>query len=318
MSEPLRLEQHIVKQAIDWTLRLQNNTGNRGLLQQCEHWRAAHGDHELAWQRVQTLNAELSANLGAQPGTRYTLETSAQRLGRRKALKLLSGMLVLGSATWLGSEANPLLEWTSDYATAVGEHKRWTLADGSRLDLNTHSAVDLAVGPQVRHLHLKRGELMLHCANADIPWQVRSLDTVLQANDAQLTVRRDDHCTRLGVITGRVAIHVPGRTVRWAEPGQHYRVDRSGAVLAQPPDMDMQAWAEGLIVTRGMRLDAFLGEVSRYRPGHLGYDADVADMRLSGVFRLADTDALLQVLTQTLPLTVRYRTRWWASVQRRV
>jgi len=318
MSESLRLEQHIVKQAIDWTLRLQNNSGNPGLVQRCEHWRAAHRDHELAWQRVQTLNTELTAHLSAQPGTRYALETSAQRLGRRRALKLLSGVLVFGSATWLGSEANPLMDWTSDYATAVGEHRRWPLADGSRLDLNTHSAADLTFGPQVRQLHLKRGELMLRCAKADKPWQVRSLDTVLEASEAHLTVRRDDHCTRLSVSAGRVAIHVPGRTAQRAEPGQHYRVDSSGAVLVQPPDMDMQAWAEGLIVTRDMRLSDFLEEVGRYRPGHLGYDADVAEMRLSGVFRLADTDALLKVLTQTLPLTIRYRTRWWASVQRRV
>jgi ferric-dicitrate binding protein FerR (iron transport regulator) len=34
------------------------------------------------------------------------------------------------------------------------------------------------------------------------------------------------------------------------------------------------------------------------------------------VFRLEDTDKLLAVVTQTLPVQLRYRTRWWVSLQR--
>ena len=54
--------QQVVKQAIHWLLRLRNNAANTGLRQQCETWRAAHQEHELAWQRVQSLHAELSNN----------------------------------------------------------------------------------------------------------------------------------------------------------------------------------------------------------------------------------------------------------------
>lgn len=46
----------VVKQAIHWALRLRNNRTNLRLHAQCEHWRAAHGDHELAWQRVQACS----------------------------------------------------------------------------------------------------------------------------------------------------------------------------------------------------------------------------------------------------------------------
>ncbi|MCY1308012.1 hypothetical protein D9M70_579870 [compost metagenome] len=48
----------------------------------------------------------------------------------------------------------------------------------------------------------------------------------------------------------------------------------------------------------------------------LGCADDIADLRLSGVFRLEDTDKLLQLLPQTLPVKVSYRTRWWVRLER--
>lgn len=55
--------------------------------------------------------------------------------------------------------------------------------------------------------------------------------------------------------------------------------------------------------------------MSRYRHGYLGCTEDIADLRLSGVFRLEDTDKLLQLLPQTLPVFVRQRTRWWVRLE---
>ena len=49
----------VVKQAISWMLRLRNNRANRRLQAQCEDWREAHHDHEVAWQRVPALQQEL-------------------------------------------------------------------------------------------------------------------------------------------------------------------------------------------------------------------------------------------------------------------
>ncbi|MNH22283.1 fec operon regulator FecR [compost metagenome] len=79
--------------------------------------------------------------------------------------------------------------------------------------------------------------------------------------------------------------------------------------------MDPTAWSEGLIVTRDMRLHDFLAQVSRYRHGYLACSDDIADLRLSGVFRLDDPEQLLQLLPKTLPVSLRQRTRWWIRVE---
>jgi ferric-dicitrate binding protein FerR (iron transport regulator) len=309
----------VVKQAISWMLRLRNNRANRRLQAQCEDWREAHHDHELAWQRVQALQQELSGQLAAVPGARLTLENSAQGLGRRQALKLLSGVMLVSSAAWISRDLIGWQRWTSDLATATGERRSVQLPDGTRLQLNTDSAVDLDFNPQQRLITLVRGEILVTCGVASAPLLVKTRHGLLEGIDGRFAVRQDSDCTRLSVISGNVAIHTPhgadGLSLQ-VHAGENYLVRQTQATLAAPMNMDVGAWADGLIVTRGMRLADFLSEVGRYRHGYLGCSADIADLRLSGVFRLEDTDTLLAILPQTLPVQVRYRTRWWVSLER--
>jgi transmembrane sensor len=65
-----------------------------------------------------------------------------------------------------------------------------------------------------------------------------------------------------------------------------------------------------------MRLDQFLAELGRYRVGVLRCDPRVADLEVTGAFRIDDTDRALEVLAGVLDLRLRYRTRYWVSVDR--
>ncbi|ORL60422.1 FecR family protein [Pseudomonas putida] len=311
----------VVKQAIHWMLRLRESGQNPSLLMQCEQWRKAHHDHELAWQRVTSLHQEL--NLRTIPGASValqTLETSQRRLHRRQALTLLSGVALAGSAAWLAKDLQLLSNWTSDFATSTGERRTFTLPDGSQLQLNTRSTADLAFDEHKRLVRLRQGELMLTCNTQQAhgrPLLVETHDALLEGFDGRFVVRQDADCTRVSVSTGKVAVHhAAGGPLSWLTSGQTWRLDHQGVRLIEHPTMDASAWAEGLIVTRNMRLADFLAEVARYRHGYLGCSDDVADLRLSGVFRLEDTDKLLVLLPQTLPITLRLRTRWWVRVER--
>jgi len=203
----------VVKQAISWMLRLRNNRANRRLQAQCEDWREAHHDHELAWQRVQALQQELSGQLAAVPGARLTLENSAQGLGRRQALKLLSGVMLVSSAAWISRDLIGWQRWTSDLATATGERRSVQLPDGTRLQLNTDSAVDLDFNPQQRLITLVRGEILVTCGVASAPLLVKTRHGLLEGIDGRFAVRQDSDCTRLSVISGNVAIQGSEKSV---------------------------------------------------------------------------------------------------------
>ncbi|MBT9236964.1 FecR family protein [Pseudomonas inefficax] len=303
-----------VKQAIQWMLRLRESGHDPALQQECRQWRTAHHQHEQAWQRVTHLHQDL--DLRAVPGAGLalqTLETSQRRLYRRQALKLLGGAAMVGTAAWVGKDLDTVNAWTSDYATGTGERRSFTLPDGSLMQLNTRSAVDLVFNNQQRMVRLKQGELMIAC-NPQRSLLVETRDALLEGFEGRFVVRQDSDCTQVSVSHGRVAIHRPGQ-LQWIESGQNWRLDALGTHRLEQVAMDAMAWTEGLIVTRDMRLLDFLAQVSRYRHGYLGCSDDIADLRLSGVFRLEDPEQLLQLLPRTLPIRLRQRTRWWVRVE---
>ena len=81
-----------------------------------------------------------------------------------------------------------------------------------------------------------------------------------------------------------------------------------------PADAGTAQWARGILAVDDVRLDAFIAEVARYRPGLLRCEPAVAGLRITGAFQLADTDAILQNVAQLLPVEVRLRTRYWVTL----
>ncbi|SUD75518.1 putative transmembrane sensor [Pseudomonas putida] len=78
--------------------------------------------------------------------------------------------------------------------------------------------------------------------------------------------------------------------------------------------MAADAWGRGLLIANDQRLDAFISNLSRYRPGWLRCTPAVAGLRISGTYRLDDTDQILRALTTSLPVQVQVRTRFWVTI----
>ena len=85
-------------------------------------------------------------------------------------------------------------------------------------------------------------------------------------------------------------------------------------MLPNPPTSGASAWQRGLLVAERWRLGDFLEEVARYRAGVLRCDPAVAGLMISGVYPLQDTDAILQSVSQALPVQVRMITPYWVTV----
>ncbi|WP_281921432.1 FecR domain-containing protein [Pseudomonas moraviensis] len=318
--EPQALDPAIVDEAIRWQVRLRFNEADEQTQRAFEHWLQQRPEHVLAWQRVESLGDEF-AGVPTQLA-RQTLEGSNHGMRRRESLKLLGVLATVGAAAWLGRDYTPVPAMLAQQRSSTGEQRRFQLDDGSLVQLNSDSAVDSEFDAQRRLIILRRGEIIVnvgadqHSPQAR-PFWVQSRDGLMRAHGSRFLVRERDDGTLVAAQQGSVTVF-PGSSQNpasaSAQAGNPLLFTSSGARTYRDNGLDLWSWGDGVISARNMRLDDFIVELSRYRPGVLRCAEEVADRRVSGTFQLADNDQVLALIAQSLRLHVDYRTRYWVTV----
>lgn len=313
----------VVDQAIEWLVRLRFNQADAHTQRTFEHWLQQRPEHQLAWQRVQSLGDDF-AGIPAQVA-RQTLDGTQRGMHRRESLKLLGLLATIGAAGWLGRDYTPLPAMLGQHHSDTGEQRHVQLDDGSLVQLNSDSAVDSDFDAQRRLIILRRGEIIVevgadeHAAQTR-PFWVQTRDGVVRAQSTRLLARERDDGTLLAVQGGAVTVF-PGASQTVADGGgsnvqstKPLLFTASGAREFSGNGLDVWSWGDGVISARNMRLGDFVVELSRYRPGVLRCAEAVADRRVSGTFQLADNDQVLALVAQSLRLRVDYRTRYWVTL----
>ncbi|MNE55880.1 fec operon regulator FecR [compost metagenome] len=108
---------------------------------------------------------------------------------------------------------------------------------------------------------------------------------------------------------------MPGRPPMRIDAGQQLDFSSTASGLPAPMAKGADAWQDNLLVVSDWRLGEVIAELSRYRAGHLGCDARVAELRISGSFQLGDIDVVLDNLSAMLPIRLRRFTRFWTQVE---
>lgn len=318
--EPQALNPAIVEQAIQWLVRLRFNQADEQTQRTFEHWLQQRPEHVLAWQRVETLGDEF-AGVPAQLA-RQTLNGTHHGMRRRESLKLLGILATVSTAAWLGRDYTPVPAMLAQQRSSTGEQRRFQLDDGSLIQLNSDSAVDSDYDAQRRLIILRRGEIIVnvgadqHSPQAR-PFWVQSRDGIMRAQSSRFLARELDDGTLVAAQEGSVTVF-PGSSQtpasRTVQAGNQLLFTSSGARMFRDNGLDLWSWGDGVISARNMRLNDFIVELSRYRPGVLRCAEEVADRRVSGTFQLADNDQVLALIAQSLHLHIDYRTRYWVTV----
>jgi transmembrane sensor len=311
--------------AVEWWMELQSGKDTRAQQFALAHWRAEHPDHELAWRHICNVSgrfrslADASGDADGTAAARSAL-TRTGSARRRASVKVLATLLFTGGAGWMASEHVPWRAWSADVRTALGERRSITLADGTRVTLNTDSAIDIRIDRNERRVRLIEGEIMVATAHRDgerRPFIVETRQGSLQPLGTRFAVRQQSGLCRLDVFEG--AVRISPRDAPLLAPvvraGQRASFTRDAVSAPETISENDAAWMDGLIVAGGMRLGDFIEELGRYRAGHVSCDPAVAGLRLSGTYPLADTDRVLDTLTRILPVEVVFITRYWATVR---
>lgn len=312
---PPAMDHATLEAAARWYVDLRTDTPDAALREAHRHWLECDPRHVQAWERLTRLQDKFGQ---LAPGIARPTLTSA-RAKRRDVLKVLSVLLAAGGAGTLAWTRTPLPTLMADQRTATGERRRLQLDDGSLLQLNTATAVDIRYSASVREIRLLSGEIQIQTA-ADQqarPFIVHTPSGSVRALGTRFVVRHDSDHSQVSVQEHAVEVRSAsgvGPAVR-VETGQQlsFSTDQLGPVQRANPQVD--AWTRDMLVIDNWRLPDFIAELQRYRPGHLGCAPAVANLRISGAFHLASSDAILDNLTSTLPVRLRRFSRYWTRVE---
>jgi len=309
-------DREIFEAAATWYVQFQAEPPTLAEKKAWQLWIDSDPAHLVAWNQVE----QLQRHLGTLPQDfkRRALSTGQQR---RQVVKLLLLAAGTGFVGWNVQQHTSLGNVWADYKTQIGQRRDLTLADGSQIQLNTDTAIDVAFGATQRLIRLRSGEILIQTGKLGDPrpFFVETQDGRVQALGTRFSVHLLSGSTRVGVLQDRVSVQPADASAasRILQAGEGADFDGRHIVLVQPFSSAQVAWSNGQLIVLDARLGDVIDELQRYRRGVLHCDARARDLRVSGTFRLDSTDAVLANLQASLPINVRYFTRYWVSLTHR-
>ncbi|VVM83578.1 Protein FecR [Pseudomonas fluorescens] len=311
-SKPVSAQ--VLDAAIAWQLTL--DCGNPVDREEFAKWHAAHEEHARAWRQLGMLDARFSAASGPARSALLQSRESIRRRLRKLGSGVASVIAVIGLALFAGDRYLPLDYWLADQRTATGEQRTLRLSDGTLVNLNTHSAMDVRFDDKQRLIILQEGEILVETGHGDArPFIVETREGSLRALGTRFLVKREEQGTRLSVLQSAVAARAQSSPEEQIlREGQQVLMRNNGLGPIIALNLGADAWTRGMLVVDNARLEDLINELGRYRPGHLGVAPEVADLRITGSFPLNDTDLALSALLPTLPVQIEQHTPWWVTV----
>ncbi len=319
MEQRQDLPEAILEEAAIRHARLRDGAGDRsgdGATERAalERWLEADPRHRQAFEDIERLWSALEApvaramveeraSIQPLPPRRRRFARLAPRLAAAACLIVAVGAVLVGGGLFDSLRA--------DHATAAGERKSVVLADGSRVMLNTGTAMAVDLNPDRRDIRLFRGEAWFEVSpDAGRPFTVKTPMGTVRVTGTRFDVRLGDGKTLVSLVEGRVELTptagAAGRPPVALEPGQQASLSAKGTSAATAFDRTAAAaWRRGQLVFYDAPLTEVVAELNRYRRGHIVVaDNRLRHLKISGVFSTDDTDAALDAIEGTLPVRI--------------
>jgi len=313
----------INEQAADWLIRLNEPDADERLAAEFDAWKRSDARHAAAAERLQGFIGQMSALRGQKASVHAALDaafTSRKRRyrGKRAATALMLLALLPVWALWRSELPSYLL---ADLRTQPAQWLAHELPDHSRVTLSGNSALDLQYDSQQRRVRLLRGEVLVDVAHDSTrPFIVATEQGEVRALGTRFVVTRRDGATLVTMLESRVAATASGNPQALeVNAGEQARITRHDVQMTTTVDTRSveDAWRHHQLVVRDQPLPAVLDQLARQFPGHMQFDREaLADLRVSAVLPLDDSDRALNLLAEALPLQIREFTPWLKVISR--
>jgi transmembrane sensor len=206
-----------------------------------------------------------------------------KRAGRRRNLAIGAAAVV---GVWFGWPALSL--YSADMRTGVGEIRQYQLADGTRLWLDSQSAVDVHIDADRRVVRLLRGRIHVDVVHEARPFEVAANEGVVRDIGTAFDVGTEGDRAWTVVTQGRVQVNVDEATttldkaegVEWRGNGAMARIDGTGLERSTQ-------WSSGLLRFDQEPLTQVIGTLNRYSRKPIWLWNDEAGARMvNGLIRV--------------------------------
>jgi transmembrane sensor len=317
----------IEAQAAEWIARLDRDAPSETDLADFAVWKALSPQHQQAADRLEGLWCEFDLLTKLSPPfqdrARRPLSTPPWWVsGLVAACLVVAGM---GAVSIL-----QLLPHSQVYDTAVGGQRTINLEDGSSIQLNTNSQVEVRYSPKARDLRLIRGEAYFEVApNKQRPFSVYAHEGVVRAVGTAFVVRLSGDRVEVTVTKGKVELAafthpvtdaslvriaaIPRKpltmvsathgTTEIAVLDQAHLIEHLD--LAAPEVSRKLAWRQGMLVFNGETLPNVLADVSRYTDVQIEIaDPTLNSLKIGGYFKVGEVDPMLEALESSFGVRV--------------
>jgi transmembrane sensor len=220
-------------------------------------------------------------------------------------------IVVLAGLGWHWVAAPKEAETAVRFATGHGEQRRWTLTDGSVLQLNTDSAVRVVFDRKERFVELTQGQVYFSVAK-DLQRRFRVIvnEADIVAVGTQFDIYRQDQSVLVTVTEGRIVVygggeHAPPQgTAASGQPvsvgaGEQIRIN-AAALLEKPAKAALnqnESWRSGRIVFEDQPLGQVVEQFNRYAKVPIEVsDIALRSVRIGGSFNAHDIDSFCAFL----------------------
>jgi len=294
------------RSAAQWFVRLRASPITPRLDTRFRRWLAAAPSNEVDYERHE-LAWELAGELANDTDIKMFLAEAESQItdstpGRSPRLWLAwAGVAATVLAVFIGV----YFQWPlagDVYMTAVGEQRTVMLPDRSRMNLNTATRARVFFKHNARVVELDYGEATFAVVpDSRRPFEVHAAQGRARALGTEFNVMSFAREVTVSVLSGKV--EVTGPESLQAAPavlakGQEVSYDAVHVSAVEHANANrILAWHSGRIAFEDADLEHAIAEFNRYSgtPIVLG-DPSLGTLRVTGVFRIGETEALLQSL----------------------
>jgi len=285
----------VVDEALEWLVRQQNAPLDQAAQAQFEAWLRRNPRHIEEFRALAAMwnSPALGKAVEAMPAA------SRIRVARRWMLQAAAAILVIGIGVWQYPAV--LLRWQADYVTATGERRDIILPDGSRMLLNTASAVAIDFTDGKRQVKLLRGEAFFDVQHdPEHPFKVAAAYEETVVKGTAFAVREEDNQDSVVLERGHVAVNRLSNSGDKADlqPGEMVSATATGlSPVTKSETAGRLAWRQGRIIFEHETLSHVLGELRRYYSGTvIVADSRLGDLIVTGNYRLDDIPNAIKTL----------------------